>query len=197
MLFVKEMPVEAREKILFAGLKLFADKGYKETSILEIVEKAHVSKSTYYQFFKGKEDLLISLCLLLADEIFTEVKNAVKSESYVNDKAYKGILRYIEICFSETEVARLLLVVSAGVSPEAEKVRLDVYRQFARLIFESVDLPETVTEKQISVASQAMVGAINHAVIQSFISNEHELSPEELAGLLSRIVIGAFISLSY
>ncbi|WP_174733639.1 TetR/AcrR family transcriptional regulator [Mesobacillus harenae] len=196
MLFVTEMPTEAREKMFFAGLDLFTTKGFKETSILEIVESARVSKSTFYQFFSGKEDLLTSLCQRLADEIYNEVKAAVDSEETVNSKALKGIRRYIEICFSEKETARLLLIVSAGVSPDMEKIRLEVYERFAAMVFHAVQLPETVTERQIKSASLAMVGAINQVVIHSLVDNG-EQDIDELAELLTRIVMSGFISLAY
>lgn len=199
MLYVKEMPVEAKQKMFYAALHLFSSKGFKETSILEIVEKAHVSKSTFYQHFKTKEELLASLCEQLADDIFEEVERAVVEEEAIQHKAYRGILKYVEICFTETQVAKLLLVSSVGVSEEVETVRFNAYQHFADLIFKSVEkaLPDTVSEKQIQLVAQAMVGAINQVVVQRFIKNSDDMGDEELASLLNKMVVGAFASLSY
>ena len=38
LLFAKRMPKDARQKLLYVALRLFTDKGFKETSILEMVE---------------------------------------------------------------------------------------------------------------------------------------------------------------
>jgi AcrR family transcriptional regulator len=199
MLFVNEMPKEAKEKMLFAALQLFTSDGYKKTSVLEIVEMARVSKTTFYQHFNGKEELMVCLFDELAKEIIEEVRIAFQKEKQLTYKAYTGIRRYIEICFTDTRAANLLLVESVGVSREVEDVRRIAYRKLADLIFLTVrnELPESVKEKDMRVVSQAMVGAINEVVIQNF--NEAQMQGsdfDELARLLNRIIIGAFVNLA-
>ena len=66
MLFVEEMPKEAKDKILYAGLSLFTSTGFKNTSVLDIVEMARVSKTTFYQHFTSKENLMAGLFEVLA-----------------------------------------------------------------------------------------------------------------------------------
>lgn len=50
-----------KEKIMDAALKVFAKKGFQETTISEISKTAAVSEATIYEYFKGKEDLLFSI----------------------------------------------------------------------------------------------------------------------------------------
>ena len=76
MLHVTKMPTEAKDKLLYAALQLFTTKGFKETSILEVVEQARVSKTTFYRFFRSKEELLVCLFELLANEVLKEVEEA-------------------------------------------------------------------------------------------------------------------------
>lgn len=53
--------IETRESILKAARHLFEDKGYEETSIDEITEKADVSKGTFFNYFPSKDSLLTAI----------------------------------------------------------------------------------------------------------------------------------------
>jgi len=48
-------------RIIVAAEKLFADKGYRQTSIAEIARLADVAEGTVYEYFENKEDLLFSI----------------------------------------------------------------------------------------------------------------------------------------
>lgn len=50
-----------RESLLNAAAQLFAERGFSETTVDQIAEKAEVSKVTFYGYFKAKEDLLTAL----------------------------------------------------------------------------------------------------------------------------------------
>lgn len=199
MLLVTEMPKEARDKILFAGLSFFTNPGFKKTSVLDIVEMARVSKTTFYQHFASKEELMAALYDELSSEILDEVKQEIEKEHRNAYKAYVGIRRYIEICFSDSKVAELMLLESVGISQEVEKVRSGALRRFAQLIFQTVQglLPPTVSEAEMRIVSQAMVGAINEVVVQNYnVEGGTGMNYDELARLLNRIVIGAFVNLT-
>lgn len=199
MLFLKELPKAAKDKILYAGLLLFTKEGYKNTSVLDIVDVARISKTTFYQNFSSKEELMAELLAVVTSEILAEVKSANDQEDRNAYKAYVGIHRYIEICFTDVKAAHLMLLESVGVSQEVERVRSDAHRCFAELIFQTVQglLPDTVAESDMLIVSQAMVGAINEVVVQNYnIGDTTNNIIEDLARLLNRIVIGAFVNLS-
>lgn len=198
MLFITEMPNESKEKILFAGLTLYTTKGFKNSSVLDVVELARVSKTTFYQQFSSKEDLMANLVDTLAAEILKEVKTSIAEEQSIAYKAYAGIRRYTEICFTDLKVANLLLVESVGISQDVEKVRTKAHRQFADLIFQTVQglLPTNVPQEEMLIVSQAMVGAINEVIVQNYNEQGNQLNFDRVARLLNRIVLGAFINLS-
>lgn len=52
---------ERKEQILRAAEKLFARKGYPETTIVDIAKEAHTSEATLYEYFSSKEELLFSI----------------------------------------------------------------------------------------------------------------------------------------
>ena len=62
---IKEKDKE--ERLLKTAFELFTEKGIKDTSIQEIVDRAEVAKGTFYLYFKDKyeiRDILIYLTKL-------------------------------------------------------------------------------------------------------------------------------------
>ncbi len=51
-------PLNKREKILAAGLQLFAKRGFENTTVPQIKKNARVGLSTFYRYFRNKEELL-------------------------------------------------------------------------------------------------------------------------------------------
>ncbi|MBI5601960.1 MAG: MerR family transcriptional regulator [Deltaproteobacteria bacterium] len=58
-----------KEQIIKTSVKLFREKGYGGTKISDIPARAGISKGTFYQYFRNKEDLFIEC----ADSIFREI----------------------------------------------------------------------------------------------------------------------------
>src|SRR5271163_3964454 len=52
---------DPRQRLLEAGLKLFANRGYAGTAVQDITEEARVTKPTMYYYFESKEGLFQAL----------------------------------------------------------------------------------------------------------------------------------------
>ena len=50
-----------RERLVFAALQLFAQKGYGSTSVADVRQAADVHSGSLYHFFPGKQDLLLAV----------------------------------------------------------------------------------------------------------------------------------------
>ena len=55
------MPPDTRDKIVYAALTLFAQKGYGSTSVADILQAAGVNAGSLYHFFPGKQDVLLAV----------------------------------------------------------------------------------------------------------------------------------------
>ena len=70
---------DKEERLLNVGFKLFTEKGFKDTSIQDIVDNADVAKGTFYLYFKDKYELRDVLIARKSMSLFSEAINAVKS----------------------------------------------------------------------------------------------------------------------
>lgn len=50
-----------KRQVILASLKLFVEKGFNSTSIQDILDEAHISKGTFYNYFSSKKDCLIAI----------------------------------------------------------------------------------------------------------------------------------------
>lgn len=53
--------IQCRQRILRASRQLFSAKGYEETTMDDVAERAEVSKATLYNYFPGKDSLLMGI----------------------------------------------------------------------------------------------------------------------------------------
>ena len=51
---------DARERLVRAALDLFAEQGYDDTTIVQIAERAGLTKSTFFRHFPDKRELLVA-----------------------------------------------------------------------------------------------------------------------------------------
>ncbi len=83
-----------RQKLADVSLELFAEKGYDNTTIADIVECADVSPRTFFRFFSSKEDLLFNIpdrdrpaITLSASEFRIALENALRNDVEAGDLA--------------------------------------------------------------------------------------------------------------
>jgi TetR/AcrR family fatty acid metabolism transcriptional regulator len=67
---------DKRRRILQAAVKVFARKGYFAARVAEIAQRAGVADGTIYLYFRGKEDILVSLF----DELMAEHVERARQE---------------------------------------------------------------------------------------------------------------------
>ena len=67
--------------IIAAGQQLFRANGYHATGIQQILEEAKISKGTYYNYFKSKEDFSLQVIQFYGEYMTNYITNALIKES--------------------------------------------------------------------------------------------------------------------
>ena len=76
---IPEYKTAAKTKITEAARKVFAQKGYHDTTMDDIAKEIGVSKGALYSYFKSKEDLLKELSLQNHQTLRDIINTACKS----------------------------------------------------------------------------------------------------------------------
>ncbi|MCM3713453.1 TetR/AcrR family transcriptional regulator [Alkalihalobacillus oceani] len=104
-----------KEEILEAGLEVFANRGYYNTTTAHIAEKAGISQPYVFRFFKTKEDLFIAALERAFERILNTFHNVEAAHEEVGKEMVKA---YEELMVSNpNEVA--LQVIAISITEEA------------------------------------------------------------------------------
>ena len=70
------MPKDYRNKILTAAVKVFAQKGYVNTTMSDVSIHAKVGIGTLYNYFKNKDDLLLQCLRKMIEDKIQQIEAA-------------------------------------------------------------------------------------------------------------------------
>ena len=179
-----------RHRLLEAALQLFAELGFHDTSVDEVVAQARTSKSAFYEHFESKEDCFRVLLQQEGGELIGRVRTAASLGTDHRQRTRLGIVAFVEACARSSRVARLLLVESVGLSPSIEEVRHALHAEFASLTESEVRYAqehgdEALTGVDPAVYGRAVVGAVNEAT-SWFLESGAVGDPSELADQLCK-----------
>src|SRR5947209_18208187 len=88
-----------RKRIVDAALALFAGRGYTVTSVDDIVTRARVSKSAFYEFFESKEHCFREVLDQEGGALIHDVLAAATSGHDHHERLRLGITRFVHACF--------------------------------------------------------------------------------------------------
>ena len=182
-----------RERILDAAEKLFAEKGFHETAMDEIVQIAKVSKGGVYFHFPSKEQLFFALLDKLADALQRDVQREIARRRGAVNKIQGALEVVLKNLSSKRRLAQILLRQGYGLGPAFERKRLQIYSRFAQLITEHLD--EAVSEGAIppintEITAYAWLGAINELVLRWLYTGKPDPLTEALPTLLEIFLRG-------
>lgn len=177
-----------RERILTAMAAACAAKGYGATTIADIVEPAGVSRATFYELFKDKEDCLqASMELSLADAMGRIV------EVYSPDKPWATMVRdaaasFLELLATRPDFARMALIEA----PAAGGRSLEMYASGKRVLQALLDRGRSDPIEEQGIPSSAGRGALAAAeslIVGQILAGNTERLPELLPDVVYIVTI--------
>jgi AcrR family transcriptional regulator len=189
----EERRIERRERLLAAGLELFGNRGYAQTSIERLCTTAGVSTRNFYEEFTGRESLLTALHLRINDRCRTAVAEAF-AEVYDEPmpvRAERAVRAYIENSAGDPRVARISYVEVIGVSPEMERHRLEWREHWSKdlltMIEDAVARGEAI-DRDYGLTTMAIIGAANN-LVHHWSARGDEVPLDKLAAELTRMIV--------
>ncbi|KRT91884.1 TetR/AcrR family transcriptional regulator [Bacillus paralicheniformis] len=135
-----------KEQILEAGLEVFAEKGYYNTTTALIAEKAGISQPYIFRFYKTKEELFVAALDRAFERILQTFQNVESSSEQIVANMIKA---YEELSVSHpNEIA--LQVIGLSVTEESirncSKTGLSRIRNYTLERFQEANVPNAERE---------------------------------------------------
>jgi AcrR family transcriptional regulator len=167
-------------RMLDALCQAVAEQSYAETSVADVIERAGVSRETFYEHFAGKEDCFLSAYELASLRLQEAVADAV-SPGDVDplDQFDRAITAYLRTMSEQQAYARVFLVDVYAAGPAALSRRFRVFQAFVDTIVEIFG----VRRASQRALCEALVGAVSSLVTIRVAVGEFD----ELPGLRGEI----------
>ena len=75
-----------RAEIMEAAFRLFLQKGYANTKIIEIANSAKIGKGTVYEYFKSKDQILLDIILKYVKNEFIQLSGRINQARSLQEK---------------------------------------------------------------------------------------------------------------
>ncbi|MBF6173527.1 TetR/AcrR family transcriptional regulator [Nocardia blacklockiae] len=153
-----------RDRILTAMADAMAENGYVGTSVAAIIKRAGVSRETFYEQFRSKEDCFEAAyeraVHLLLERITETARAQADSPAPLEERMDVLLTAYLDALTSESAYARVYLVEVYAVGPKAIARRALLQESFVEML---ADTLEARTEPQ-RFACQTLVAALSAMV---------------------------------
>ena len=134
----EEVVRSQRDRMLRALAQTMADKGYAATTVADVLRAAGVSRETFYEQFKSKEDCFAQAYEAAAAILLAGLAEAQGAEGDPLDRLDRALRVYLDTLAAESEFARLFLVEVYAAGPEALARRAAVQRAFVDLVVDGL-----------------------------------------------------------
>jgi AcrR family transcriptional regulator len=164
-----------RAELLAAARKVFAQRGYHDTSIADITERADVGVGTFYLHFRDKDDMFNTLL----DEGFYDLREAIEAD--LRDGDGRSLTRLVTAVFRQAYVRRDLFQIAMtarGQGARARRAEFDLAEGLLQVL-ETVEEDKLLAGYDLPVLAHLIAGMITQGIYLWFESEES--GPEKMA----------------
>jgi AcrR family transcriptional regulator len=179
-----------RERLIVAMLKASAELGYRETNVQDVIDRAGVSRPTFYEHFANKEDCFLAAFDTSAERLRNKVDlAALKGGDNWRDRMRFAIEELLRFGATEPDTARALIVEARAGSVDAVMRRVELLDHFATCLDTQVRelLPEAPAFSMTTATG--IIGGVESLLYARLCKGEHESLESLLPSLMYFVVL--------
>jgi AcrR family transcriptional regulator len=176
----------ARERLAEAAFALFDERGYEQTTVDDISERAGLGRATFFRHYRSKEDVIFP------DRLIEQVGNRLKTSSHstalaaVSDAVRLVLLHYLE----EGDLARRRYALTSRVPALRDREIASVAR-YQRLFrgFIADWMADTAEPAPLraELMAAAVVAAHNH-VLRRWLRGDTQAPTREIDAAMRQVI---------
>src|SRR6188768_2524951 len=181
-----------RERLIVAMLNAAAELGYLETNVQDVIDRAGVSRPTFYEHFSNKEDCFLAAFDTSAERLRKKVDAAARKGGEVwRDRVRFALQALLRFASREPDTARMMVVEARAASAAAVRRRVELMDEFARCLQAEAEelLPERPSPS--AMTASGVIGGVESLLYSRLCRQEFD----ELEALLPSLMY--FVVLPY
>lgn len=159
---------DTRERIINSAKLLFAEHGFLKTTVVDICRQVGLSEAALYEYFKGKEDLLLAIPDLWVNELLADLDDQLFGIKGAFNKLRKymwWMYRRIEESPLDAKIVYLFLKTSASFMETSVYTNVrTLYHCLIDIFLEGKQSGEMRPDLDPYVARTIVIGTIDHVV---------------------------------
>lgn len=157
-----------RERIINSAKTLFAEQGYQKTTIVDISKRAGLSEAAMYDYFQGKEDLLLTIPDLWVSELVRDLEEQLFGVKGAVNKLRKYLwwyMRRVEQSPLDAKIVYLFLKTNANfLNTEVYSNVKNFYTYLVEIFEEGRKSGEMKADLNPRAARDIFVGTMDHII---------------------------------
>jgi AcrR family transcriptional regulator len=184
--------IERKQQLLDCAAELFAERGYAETRVIDIVRAAGVAKGLFYWYFENKEALFKELAQRIRLNLRREQGKALDPDAPALVNLYRGTEASVLFMAENAHFFSLLEVEGRNFTDVMRRGTQQHIADMVRLI-KAGQAEGTIREENSMLLALGVVGGVGH------FSHFHrtgriDLPLDELAAFVARYVVHSVAS---
>ena len=184
-----------RERIINSAKKLFADQGYQKTTIVDISRRAGLSEAALYEYFQGKEALLLMIPDLWVSELVRDLDEQLFGVKGAVNKLRKYLwwyMRRVEESPLDAKIVYLFLKTNANfLNTEVYSNVKNFYSYLVDIFEEGRKTGEMKADLNPRAARDIFIGTMDH-IISRWLLKDMSYSLFDNLESIFELMVGAF-----
>lgn len=170
---------ERRAQVLSVARGLFAERGYQETTIQDILDGAEIARGTFYLYFDSKKAIFAELL----DEFLSRIRGVVTRVDVAPGAAppvqqiEDNLSRVLATLHENRDMTRVVLRLAEGLDPDCDAKLAEFYGQLHRLLERAIALGQQlglVRPCDALVVAHAALGSMKEVVLEWIVHRDSD-----------------------
>jgi AcrR family transcriptional regulator len=176
-----------RQLILEAMVRVAGRKGYRETSVADVIEEADTSLEVFHRYFEDKQGCFLAAYDMLVGRVFDEVVANCDGERPWLEQVRSGLETILRLFARDPDMAKTAIVEVSAAGEDARQhqseaiLRFTAFLEDGRKLAEGRELPDNI--------ALMAAGAVTGLIFDELVAGRAERLPELLPDLLFAMLV--------
>jgi len=192
---VRKLPADLvraiqRERLIVAMLNAAAELGYLETNVQDVIDRAGVSRPTFYEHFSNKEDCFLAAFDTSAARLRKKVEGAARKGGDVwRDRVRYSLEALLRFASREPDTARTMVVEARAASATAVRRRVELMDEFAECLESQARELLPGGSASTPLTASGIVGGVESLLYSRLCKQEYDQLESLLPSLMYFVVL--------